>query len=296
MNAVFLWFVSLYKQRNEHIGYYENSKIIYTELKMKFCVLASGSKGNATYLESGETRILIDAGMSGIELQRRLSGIGVELFSIDAILVTHEHNDHVHGVGVLSRRAHIPVYANPATFSAASRTFRKLVSSNEFETGVSFQIRNLEIHPFAISHDARDPVGFRVSDGRVSFGYCTDTGKVSQLIRHRLASCKGLVLESNHDIEMLQNGTYPPYLKQRIRSSQGHLDNDEASLFLKELLHEKLEHVVLAHLSEENNDPEIAYQSAMAALGDNTYCKEMDLRISVAAQKCAGELICLNNL
>lgn len=261
---------------------------------MRFCVLGSGSKGNATYLESGETRILIDAGMSGIELQRRLATIGVELLEIDVILVTHEHNDHVHGVGVLSRRAKIPVYANPATFSAASRIVGKLSSFNEFETGASFQIRNLEIHPFSISHDAQDPVGFRISDGRVSFGYCTDTGKVSQLIRHRLASCKGLVLESNHDIEMLQNGTYPPYLKQRIRSNQGHLDNEEASLFLKELLHEKLEHVVLAHLSEENNDPEIAYHAAMAALDNNPDCKEMDLRISVADQKSVGELICLS--
>jgi len=261
---------------------------------MKFCVLGSGSKGNATYLESGETRILIDAGMSGIELQRRLTSIGVELSEIDAILLTHEHNDHVHGVGVLSRRARIPVYANPATFSAASRTVQKLFSSSEFETGVSFQIRNLEIHPFAVSHDAQDPVGFRISDNGVSFGYCTDTGKISQLIRHRLAACSGLVLESNHDITMLQNGTYPPYLKQRIRSSQGHLDNEEASLFLKELLHEKLEHVVLAHLSEENNDPQIAYTAAVAALGNSPDCKDMDIRVSVAEQKCAGELICLS--
>ena len=261
---------------------------------MKFCVLGSGSRGNATYLESGETRILIDAGMSGVELQKRLAGIGVDISSIDAILVTHEHNDHVHGVGVLSRRFKTPVHANPATFSAASKTVRKLYLYNEFETGVSFQIRNIEIHPFAISHDAQDPVGFRISDGSVSFGYCTDTGKVSQLIRHRLASCKGLVLESNHDIEMLQKGSYPPYLKQRIRSNQGHLDNEVASLFLKELLHEKLEHVVLAHLSEENNDPEIAYDTATAALGNNSNSKDMEIRISVANQNCAGELISLS--
>jgi len=271
-------------------------KINYAGLRMKFCVLGSGSKGNATYLESGETRVLIDAGMSGIELQRRLASIGVALPDIDAILITHEHNDHVHGVGVLSRRARIPVYANPATFSAASGTVKTLFSCTEFETGESFQIRNLEIHPFAISHDAQDPVGFRISDNRVSFGYCTDTGKVSQLIRHRLSTCKGLVLESNHDIGMLQNGTYPPYLKQRIRSSQGHLDNEEAALFLKELLHEKLEHVVLAHLSEENNDPQIAYTAAMAALDNSPYCKAINIRISVAEQKCAGELICLSEI
>ena len=186
---------------------------------MKFCVLGSGSKGNATYLESGGTSILIDAGMSGVEMQKRLATIGVELSAIDAILVTHEHNDHVQGVGVLSRRARIPVYANTATLTAASKIVNKLFSYNEFETGVSFTVNDLEIHPFSISHDAEDPVGFRISDGSFSFGYCTDTGKVSRLMHHRLASCQALVLESNHDIEMLQNGTYPPYLKQRIRSS-----------------------------------------------------------------------------
>ena len=115
---------------------------------MKFCVLGSGSKGNSTYVSSGGTSILIDAGMSGIELQKRLSSIDVELSAIDAILVTHEHNDHVQGVGVLSRRANIPVYANAATFSAASKIINKLSSYNEFETGASFSFRNLEIHPF----------------------------------------------------------------------------------------------------------------------------------------------------
>jgi phosphoribosyl 1,2-cyclic phosphodiesterase len=261
---------------------------------MRFCVLGSGSKGNATYLESGETSILIDAGMSGIELQKRLSYIGVDLSEIDAILVTHEHNDHVQGVGVLSRRANIPVFANTATFSAASKIINKLFSYNEFETGGSLYIQNLEIHPFSISHDTEDPVGFRISDGRVSFGYCTDTGKVSRLMQHRLASCQALVLESNHDIAMLQNGTYPPYLKQRIRSNQGHLDNVEAAILLNELVHEKLQHVVLAHLSEENNHPEIAYHAAVEALHSNPLCKEEAIRVSVASQGCIGELVCLS--
>ena len=261
---------------------------------MRFCVLGSGSKGNATYLESGGVSILIDAGMSGIELQKRLAAIGVELSAIDAILVTHEHNDHVQGVGVLSRRTNIPVYANSATFSAASKIINKLFSYNEFETGTPFHFRNLEIHPFAISHDTADPVGFRISDGKVSFGYCTDTGKVSQLMLHRLASCQALVLESNHDIEMLQNGTYPPYLKQRIRSSQGHLDNVEAASFLQELAHDNLQHVVLAHLSEENNHPEIAFRTAVEALHENPHCGETAVRISVASQGCVGEYVCLS--
>jgi len=261
---------------------------------MRFCVLGSGSKGNATYLESGGTGILIDAGMSGVELQKRLATIGVELAAIDAILVTHEHNDHVQGVGVLSRRAKIPVYANEATFSAASKTINRLVSYNEFETGSPFQFRNLTIHPFAISHDTEDPVGFRISDGSVTLGYCTDTGKVSRLMLQRLASCQALVLESNHDMAMLQNGMYPPYLKQRIRSSQGHLDNMEAAAFLQELVHEKLQHVVLAHLSEENNHPEIAFNAAVQALHNNPHCRERSVGISVASQGCIGEFVSLS--
>ena len=260
---------------------------------MRFCVLGSGSKGNATYIASGETSILIDAGMSGVEMQKRLALIGVDLSAIDAILVTHEHNDHVQGVGVLSRRAKIPVYANPATFSAASKIVNKLFSYNEFETGTSFHCRNLEIHPFSISHDTEDPVGFRISDGHVSLGYCTDTGKVSRLMLHRLASCQALILESNHDIEMLQNGTYPPYLKQRIRSSQGHLDNTEAATFLQDLVHDNLQHVVLAHLSEENNHPEIALHAAVEALHGNPQCRETAIRISVASQENVGEFVSL---
>jgi len=261
---------------------------------MKFCVLGSGSRGNATYLESGGTAILIDAGMSGKELEKRLASIGVALSAIDAVLVTHEHNDHVQSVGVLSRRARIPVYANPATFSAASKTINRLFSYEEFETGSSFCLRNLEIHPFSVSHDTEDPVGFRISDGTVSFGYCTDTGKVSRLMLHRLASCQALVLESNHDIAMLQNGNYPPYLKQRIRSSHGHLDNVESADFLGRLAHEKLQHVVLAHLSEENNLPEIALKGALQALQANRCCGEAAVRVTVAAQGRADALVCLS--
>jgi len=258
---------------------------------MKFCVLGSGSRGNATYLEAEGTAILIDAGMSGIELQRRLAAIGVELSSINAIFITHEHNDHIHGAGILSRRVKIPVYANPATFSAADPVLNKPAAYKEFDPGVTFHFRNLEIRPFSISHDAADPVGFRISDAQSSFGYCTDTGKVSQLMKQRLSACHALVIESNHDAEMLKNGSYPPYLKQRIRSSQGHLENEAAAAFMKDLLHNGLEHVVLAHLSEENNDPEIAHQVMTAALGGDQDKPEANLRISVAEQYRAGELI-----
>ena len=258
---------------------------------MRFSVLGSGSKGNATYLEAAGTAILIDAGMSGIELQRRLAAIGVELSSINAVFLTHEHNDHIHGAGVLSRRLKIPVYANPATFSAANSALNKLAAYKEFDTGATFHVRNLEIHPFAISHDAADPVGFRISDARSSFGYCTDTGRVSQLMKQRLSACHALVIESNHDAAMLKNGSYPPYLKQRIRSSQGHLENEAAAALLKELLHDRLKQVVLAHLSEENNDPQIVYQVMTTALGSDADRRDMNVQISVAEQFRTGELI-----
>ena len=260
---------------------------------MYFASLGSGSKGNATLVRAGDTLLMVDCGFSLRETSRRLERLEVHPGQLDAILVTHEHNDHVQSVGVLSRRGKIPVYANSATFSAAAKVTKKLFSYNEFETGGSFHFRNLEIHPFSISHDTEDPVGFRISDGSVSLGYCTDTGKVSRLMQHRLASCQALVLESNHDIEMLQNGTYPPYLKQRIRSSHGHLDNTQTAVFLKELVHEKLQHVVLAHLSEENNHPEIAFHAAAEALNSNHGCREDTVQISVACQGSVGELISL---
>jgi len=224
---------------------------------MRFCVLGSGSKGNSTYIETGSTRILIDAGFSGKEVERRLHAIDVDVASLSAILITHEHTDHIRGVSPISRRYGVPVFANAATFGAADAVFPALAGFREFSTGTSFSFQDVHIHPFSISHDAADPVGYIISDGTCSLGYCTDTGSVSRLMRHRLAGCHALVLESNHDPEMLRNGPYPLYLQQRVRSKTGHLANGEAADFLQDLMHEGLEHVVLAHISEKNNTPEL---------------------------------------
>lgn len=260
---------------------------------MRFCVLGSGSKGNATYIQAGGTAILIDAGFSGVEIKRRLAEIEVDLSSIAAIFVTHEHNDHVRGVPVLSRQGNIPVFANPATFKAAGSRLAKLSAACEFDTGTAFRFQDLLIHPFSISHDTADPVGFMISDKRVTLGYCTDTGTVSRLMRHRLAGCHGLILETNHDPDLLKNGSYPPFLKQRIRSNKGHLANMEAALFLKELLHDGLEQVVLAHISESNNRPEIAYQTVCEVIGNGSAAAGSRCRlprVSVAVQDRAGEV------
>lgn len=242
---------------------------------MKICVLGSGSKGNCTLVQSGRTSLFIDAGFSGVEIQRRLESIGLALESLTAILVTHEHNDHVSGVGVVSRRANLPVYSNPGTHRAAEKRVGKLFARQEFGTGEQFSLGDLQVHPFAISHDTADPVGFVISDGKHSVGYCTDTGKVTTLIEHHLKGCDILVLESNHDPIMLREGPYPIHLQQRVRSSQGHLANEDAGRFLQKIAGQKLQHVVLAHLSEVNNLPELAMLTATQHLGDYAQCIEI---------------------
>jgi phosphoribosyl 1,2-cyclic phosphodiesterase len=258
---------------------------------MRLCVLGSGSKGNCTYIESGDTRILIDCGFSGVEIQRRLQSIGVVIETLSSILVTHEHGDHVRGVAILSRKYNLPIFANEATCAAAGKDLGNLHSFRKFETGTSFVFQNLQIHPFRISHDAADPVGFVVEDDFFKVGYCTDTGIATKLMQHRLADCSGLVLESNHDPVLLKNGPYSPALQQRVRSKTGHLANVEAADFLSGLLHERLEHVVLAHISETNNKPEIALQTVTKILKENGNGQDFAAQISLSWQDRAGRLI-----
>ncbi|MDH3359412.1 MAG: MBL fold metallo-hydrolase [Desulfobulbaceae bacterium] len=254
---------------------------------MRFCVLASGSKGNSTYLETGSTRILIDAGLSGKEIERRLAAIQIDPASLSAIIVTHEHHDHICGVGVLSRRFQLPVFANEATLLAGGKTLQKLSQWQPFVTGDIFSFQDVSIHPFLISHDAADPVGFCIEDGNHSLGYCTDTGKISHLMHHRLSRCQGLILESNHDPVMLQSGPYPEYLKQRVRSNVGHLPNHEAAQFIDSLKHEHLRHVVLAHISDTNNHPDLVWAAVRGAMPDNMP------NISLACQEQVGEVVSL---
>jgi len=233
---------------------------------MRFCVLGGGSKGNATYVEAGETRLLIDAGFSGREIETRLAALGVAAASLSAILISHEHSDHIRGAGVLSRRYRLPLLANRATLAAAGPGLGNPAAVDEFTTGTAFVCGEVQIHPFAVSHDAAEPVGFLLQAGGFSLGHCTDLGMVSRLTRHRLSGCNALVLECNHDPEMLMNGPYPPALKQRVRSRHGHLANQDAAAFLCELLHRELRHVVLSHLSETNNTPALAEQAVRFAL------------------------------
>ncbi len=233
---------------------------------MNFCVLGSGSKGNCTYVEAGTTSLLIDAGFSGKEITSRLASINRSPADLDAIIVTHEHGDHIQGVGVLSRKYHLPIYANTGTHRGASKRVKQLYQQIEFTTGQRFTLGGFDIHPFRISHDTNDPVGFVIRAGNLSLGYCTDTGRITKLIGFHVRSCQALILEANHDPQMLMDGPYPLPLKQRVKSSQGHLANSDAAHFLAELSNSQLQYVVLAHLSETNNHPSLVHTQLQQAL------------------------------
>jgi len=261
---------------------------------MRFCVLGSGSRGNATFVECGSTRLLIDAGFSGREIERRLGEIDVAAESLSAILITHEHGDHVRGAAVLSRRHRLPVFVNEATLAAAGPALEKLHARCLFAAGSAFVFQDLRIHPYSVSHDAADPVGFLVSGHGFVLGYCTDTGVVSRLMRHRLGNCHGLVLECNHDPDLLKNGPYPPALQQRVRSRSGHLANSEAADFLSSILHAGLEHVVLAHISETNNRPTMAREAICGVLAARQRENGGNCPVpvvSLACQERIGELV-----
>lgn len=231
---------------------------------MRFCLLASGSKGNAVYISHNGAAVLVDCGMSGVELQRRLDRAGLPVHHIKAIILTHEHRDHSSGAGVMARRLRVPLLATPKTRAACSGL--KKVRHQPFEAGDHFDIGGLEFRPFSIPHDAADPVGLVVEGAGVRLGLCTDLGRVTGLVRTRLSGCQALILESNHDPDLLASGPYPVWLKQRVRSAHGHLSNQEGSDLLAELHHAELRQVVLAHLSETNNTPELARSQASRIL------------------------------
>lgn len=259
---------------------------------MRFCVLGSGSRGNATYVAAESGGLLIDNGFSAVEIERRLAAIGVEAASLTAILLTHEHNDHLKGIGVLARKFGLPLHASAGTVTAAARTLVGVETVRPFTTGSSFSLAGFSVHPFAVCHDTADPVGFVIRHGRCSLGYCTDTGTISRVIRHHLAGCNGLVLECNHDPRMLQNGPYPLPLKQRVRSRLGHLANEQSAALIGDILHAGLLHIVLAHISETNNDPALARDTVAAVVATAGTKRPV---VSLSWQNRAGEVIDLGH-
>jgi phosphoribosyl 1,2-cyclic phosphodiesterase len=260
---------------------------VHPDYNLSVCILASGSKGNAVFVSDGTTSILIDAGLSGVEIERRLKSRGIDPKHLHAILVSHEHSDHIQGVGVLSRRYKLPVYMSSKTHKAAASQLGNLYDFNAIECGATFTINALFIHPFSISHDAADPCGFTISQNGTKIGIATDLGIATAMVKEHLKECTLLILEANHDEEMLISGPYPWPIKQRIKSRTGHLSNAASKILLEELQHDRLKHVMLAHLSEINNTPQKAAHEVGQAL---TRCKA---RLSIASQNECGSLLCL---
>lgn len=244
---------------------------------LRFASLGSGSKGNATLVESGKTRILIDCGFTLGEVEKRLWRLGCDPDQLTAIVVTHEHGDHANGVGRLSRRYKIPVWGSVGTFnSMRDNEFARFQSINIHQP---FNIQALELYPFPVPHDAREPCQLVVSDGQWRLGLLTDTGSFTPCIKEHLSQVDALLLECNYDPHMLANGPYHFQLKQRVASHWGHLANPQATQLLQQLDTSKLQHIVGMHLSEQNNLPEYA----QAALAEGLNCTASDVALACQA-------------
>jgi phosphoribosyl 1,2-cyclic phosphodiesterase len=236
---------------------------------MQCTILASGSKGNCLVIEGSSGSLLVDTGLSAKEIMSRLSRAGKRPDDIRAILVTHEHADHIFGVDVLSRKLNVPVWATGGTlhdYLVNRKRSARPVETHTCRYNSEFQVDDFVIEPFATSHDANEPCGFRIRDGDTSIGCCTDTGMVSTGILSRLKQCDGLVLESNHCPVMLREGPYPESLKRRIRSARGHLSNIAAARCLQ-ILGRDMHMIILGHISEVNNTPQKVRTSAREGLG-----------------------------
>lgn len=233
---------------------------------MRFASLGSGSRGNALVVESGRTRVLLDCGFAARAAAERLARLGMDVTQLSAILVTHEHGDHVAGVFRLARRLEIPVYLTHGTLSAASRGKPDLPNCRLIDSHAAFALDDLEITPFPVPHDAREPVQFTFSNGKNRLGVLTDAGEITAYMVDMLHSCDALVLECNHDLQMLAGSDYPAMLKKRIAGRLGHLDNAAAASLLHRVDTSRLQHLVAAHLSEQNNRPELAVRALAGVL------------------------------
>jgi len=254
------------------------------------CPLFSGSKGNSSFFATQDTRILVDAGVTMQQMKQGLEAIGADFSEIHAILVTHEHIDHIKGLGPIARKYGIPIYATPGTWQAI-RLQRRLGEFPartvvEFEPNRAFVIRGIRVVPFSTSHDAAMPTGFAFDNGRRKVGLMTDTGYVTSGAKDALFGAHTVILESNHDPELLrENLHYPEQLKARIAGRRGHLSNADSAEFLSELVRGGTRQVALAHLSQENNTPELAYDTAAQVLLEAGIQPGQDLHLTIARQE-----------
>lgn len=254
---------------------------------MRLCSIASGSSGNCIYVGSDATHLLVDVGISGKRTESGLNELELTGRDIDGILVTHEHSDHIQGLGVIARKYGIPIYATAGTIAAmkSCSSLGKLDTDlfYEIKEDSKFTIKDLVINPMRISHDAAQPVGYRIAYGNKKVAVCTDLGFYNDYTVECLKGMDALLIEANHDVNMLQVGPYPYHLKQRILGDRGHLSNENSGRLLCRILHDKLQTILLGHLSKENNLPELAYESVRMEInmGDMPYkAGDFDIRVA----------------
>jgi phosphoribosyl 1,2-cyclic phosphodiesterase len=254
---------------------------------IRFASIGSGSEGNGLVVEAGATRILVDCGFNVAETEKRLGKLGLTPPDLAAILVTHEHDDHAGGAARLARRYEIPVYLTYGTLTAMGAQGSMIPQMTLIDSHFPFAIGDLEIHPYPVPHDAREPAQFVFSDGDARLGLLTDAGASTPHIERMLSGIEALVLECNHDIDLLMNGPYPPSLKRRISGRLGHLDNGTAARIVGGIDCGRLQHFVAAHLSAQNNTPELARTAMAGALG----CEEAWIGIATQADGFAWRTI-----
>lgn len=260
---------------------------------IKFCSLFSGSSGNAVFLKAGNTRLLMDAGVSAKRIIEALLSIGENPCDLSAILISHEHSDHIKGAGILSRKFDIPIYANEGTWCLMEREIGPVSLKNKrcFCTGREFLINDLCIKTFPIPHDASEPVGFNFFAENRKITVATDIGHVSKALLESIDKSDLLMLEANHDVEMLMTGSYPWWLKKRILSDEGHLSNEMAGKVIAYMAERGTRSFLLGHLSKENNFPELAYQTVYNELYERKITAGSDVMLDVALRDRVGNII-----
>lgn len=259
---------------------------------VKFCSLFSGSSGNALFIGTEKTKLLIDAGLSGKRILEALCSIGENPAELSAILISHEHIDHVRGAGILSRKQNIPIYANESTWCSMECGLGpvKLENRVTFCTGKEFEIGDICIEPFSIPHDAAEPVGYSFFAQGKRITTATDIGHMNDDILSHIEGNDLLLLESNHDIEMLKMGPYPWHLKKRIMGDHGHLSNESCAEVIAYLAEKGGKRFILGHLSNENNFPELAYQTTLNALNEKKIAVGCDVTLEVASRDRVGSV------
>lgn len=262
---------------------------------INFCNLYSGSSGNSTLFSSAQTNLLIDAGVSGKKTEEALKSLGISPYDIDAIIISHEHTDHIKGAGILSKRYDIPVYANENTWQVMCRSIKQISVKNmrSFTTGEAFCIKDTCIMPFNIPHDAIEPVGFCIFAGNNKVCIATDMGHITQEFTENAEKSDLLLIEANHDIEMLKCGPYPWELKRRILGDKGHLSNDAAAEIVVHMARKGTKRFILGHLSRENNFPELAHQTVCNFANQNGITPNLDITLDVALREQPGRFMAI---